>query len=155
MFCTKQYVEQWKPQSRSIRRNDIFGGVIGLYKIVFTTHSFRHDPTQHSFRLGAGWHSKKNQHDNLQYTQMCIWHCNFASFSFHFGWCIVFYSFSLIYSLDLLLFWIHADTFSTANKNIYRSNYLQHMSDYPYIIQMNLFTQFISQLSDYYVLLRI
>lgn len=59
MFCTKQYVEQWKPQSRSIRRNDIFGRVIGLYQIVFTTHSFRHDPTQHSFRLGAGWHSKK------------------------------------------------------------------------------------------------
>lgn len=33
---------------------------------------------------------------------------------------------------------------SNANKNVHRSNYLQHMSDYPYIIQMNIFTQFIS-----------
>lgn len=111
------------------------------------------DSTQFSARRRMTF--EKNQHDNLQYTQMCIWHCNFASFSFHFGWCIVVCSFSLIYSLDLLLFWIHADTFSTANKNIYRSNNLQHMSDYPYIIQMNLFTQFISQLSEYYVLRRI
>lgn len=88
MFCTKQYLEQWKPQSRSNRRNDIFGWVIGLYQMVFTTHSFRHDPTQHSFRLGAGWHSKKKTNTII---------CNAHKCAFDVGILQVFLSIWLVY----------------------------------------------------------
>lgn len=111
------------------------------------------DSTQFSARRRMTFKKKTN-------TIICNTHkCAFdiAILQVFLSICLVYCSlfFLSTYFLDLLLFWIHADTFSTANKNIYRSNNLQHMSDYPYIIQMNLFTQFISQLSDYYVLLRI